>query len=870
MVAQKSQCPDPESLLELAAGRLSAQGHSELQKHVGECGACLRAFAVAASEGHSLASIALGSGRDDELLLEELRAGQEVGRYIVLYLVGKGGMGQVYAAYDPTLDRKVALKVLHRTGARANQALLAEARTLAKIKHTNVMTIYEVGDLGGRIYLAMEYIDGVSLLEFAEDADEEEILRYFCQAAEGIAAAHELGIVHRDIKPANLLVTDQKNAVVCDFGLASKEKETKKVAGTPGYMAPEQTQGNATAASDQYGLCRSLQVALGADGSRTRKGLGAFFARGMNEDPSMRFRDMSSFACGLQAVLDRPRRVRRWLMVSVLSLIVLGSVVAFLWKNKMEPTQVAACTDAAERFAEIWGETRQVRIGERFASLPGFGTGLWELARQHIDSYERDWVHQRTVSCQRASSKELSAVEYDRRVLCLDRRRREVDRLLGAIAEADTDELLHVLDAFEVVGDVHSCLSIDDEPPLPSAAEAAKSVAELRLALAEIKVALRLGQHDAAQERLRALGTQAEAVGYLPLIAEVALARAGLLSGRLDFESAEEWFRQAIVAGTAGRHDRIVAEAWLGLAFLHGHHMDAFAEADNDLENGRAFLKRVSALGELPMIYERNLGWLRLRQGKPEEAIEHYLLAIELASERKDSERSRDRAMLHSDLGSAYLRAGDIEKAAQELGIAMKEMSALLGSKHPDTLTVHNNYAALLQAEGKFDESIAEFLTILDGFRAVDREAQAAQVLNNLGNLYSDKEDWSKAERTFLEAIETFESAYEGNPHSMVATAKHGLATVLFQQKRYKEAETLNLGSIALKRELLGESHSSIAIGLSSLADIYVAQGRRRDALRVVREGAVISIAALGEEHPQSEYLLSQEKEIKEVGKSPR
>jgi serine/threonine protein kinase len=156
-----------------------------------------------------------------------LRVGERVERYTVLERLGSGGMGVVYAAYDPTLDRKVALKLLHTasrdSAAQARARLKREARALAKLHHPNVVTVYEIGMVAGHVFLAMELVEGPSLAEWHgtdEARDWRRVIETYLAAGRGLAAAHAAGLVHRDFKPANVLLGSDGRVVVTDFGLA--------------------------------------------------------------------------------------------------------------------------------------------------------------------------------------------------------------------------------------------------------------------------------------------------------------------------------------------------------------------------------------------------------------------------------------------------------------------------------------------------------------------------------------------------------------------------------------------------------------------------------------------------------------------------
>ena len=199
-----------------------------------------------------------------------------IGRYRIQERLGRGGMGIVYSAFDPQLGRRVALKVLrpggrHKLDPDRAARLVREARAMARLSHPNVAAVYEVGSVGSKVYIAMEFIEGATLRHWLRDGERtwEEVVRIFVDAGRGLEAAHDAGLVHRDFKPDNVMVSDDRRVRVLDFGLARANMpnpstegvdtgepssddgdgltETGTVLGTPAYMAPEQaTPGLAT------------------------------------------------------------------------------------------------------------------------------------------------------------------------------------------------------------------------------------------------------------------------------------------------------------------------------------------------------------------------------------------------------------------------------------------------------------------------------------------------------------------------------------------------------------------------------------------------------------------------------------------------
>jgi tetratricopeptide (TPR) repeat protein/predicted Ser/Thr protein kinase len=186
-----------------------------------------------------------------EALLER---GHAIDRFVVIGLVGRGGMGEVYAAYDPELDRKVAIKVLHARGGSADgrARLLREAQAIAKLSHPNVVVVYDVGTLGDKVFIAMEFVEGRTLSGWmlAAQRSRRDVLQVFLAAGRGLAAAHAAGLVHRDFKPDNVMVANDGQVRVMDFGLARQAGEKD----APAAAAPTVGDDDALASAKEPGL----------------------------------------------------------------------------------------------------------------------------------------------------------------------------------------------------------------------------------------------------------------------------------------------------------------------------------------------------------------------------------------------------------------------------------------------------------------------------------------------------------------------------------------------------------------------------------------------------------------------------------------
>ena len=299
-----------------------------------------------------------------------------VGRFEILERIGSGAMGVVYQARDPELDRIVALKLLHpSTSDHAVDArtkmLLREARAMAKLAHPNVVTVHEVGTFEGRVFIAMERVDGGTLRQWMEreHPSRERLLAVLVEAGRGLAAAHAQGLVHRDFKLDNVLIGEDGRPRIGDFGLVKPSQRPEEqgrdsipatrrgaVVGTPAYMAPEQLRGEpADDRSDQFSFCVSIVecfagerpfVAATFEGlndaiqqgvpksslTALPPGVDRVVQRGLQVSPEDRYPSMDALLDDLNET-GRPRgRSVLWVVGGVLLVAVAGLAAAYVAK----------------------------------------------------------------------------------------------------------------------------------------------------------------------------------------------------------------------------------------------------------------------------------------------------------------------------------------------------------------------------------------------------------------------------------------------------------------------------------------------------------------------------------------------------------
>jgi serine/threonine protein kinase len=275
-----------------------------------------------------------------------------LGRYELSYELGRGTYGIVFAAYDPDLDREVAIKVFNDLN--AIEACQREAIALARAVHPNVVALHDLVCADGLTFIVMDIVHGGTLREYMQGwHDWREVVRLFIQAARGLAGVHAAGLAHGDVKPPNVLVGFDGRVQIADLGVACMAFGDALPGGTPVYMAPERLAGErASAAADQFSLCVALWEALyrvrpwpsntaeivGAvapERARLRvdvpRQLVRVLRRGLAVDARQRHEDMDALADALSRVLlgAGRREDRRWLFTAVVAAVAI--ILALAW-----------------------------------------------------------------------------------------------------------------------------------------------------------------------------------------------------------------------------------------------------------------------------------------------------------------------------------------------------------------------------------------------------------------------------------------------------------------------------------------------------------------------------------------------------------
>jgi tetratricopeptide (TPR) repeat protein len=692
-------CLEEDAAAAFAEARLPAASMERAGAHLRECATCrerVAAVVIASRASRTAVTEILGptpvrgeSGtepiggprRPRPAPRPALAAGVSIGRYTVLGLVGRGGMGEVYAAFDPSLDRKVALKLMlaevSATDDFAQERLLREAQAIAKLSHPNVVVVYDVGTFAGRVFVAMEFVEGATLAAWLLEKERpwREIVAAFVQAARGLSAAHRAGIVHRDFKPQNVMVTADGTIRVMDFGLARRIGErgledgvvpaaapsatgedpaltrVGERLGTPLYMAPEQFAGGTIdARTDQFSFCVALYWALhgvhpfggvpsvGAAGSAASVGaakaravppwLQRVVTRGLGVEPSSRWPSMDELAAAL--VRDPGRRRGRALAAA---LTVAGCVAIGVASARAIDGRRALCAGGPARIAAIWetgdagaraGSRREALHAAILAAGGAEGPKRWTHIAGLLDRRATSWVEAYRDACEDTNVRhEQSAEAMDLRMSCLADSLDATRALTALLAGADPLVLEHATASLGSLDDVQRCADLrqlSSGPAPPQDPSTRKRVEELRARLREADALFQVGAYRRAGEAARAVQREAAPLHYCPLEAEAMVLEgdAGLEALDKDPDDSLGTLEAAIERAESCGHDRVVARAATELVWGHGFHDPAAAERFASLARGA--IARLGGDSRLESWLANNMAAMLFDQGRWQEA----------------------------------------------------------------------------------------------------------------------------------------------------------------------------------------------------------------------------------------------------------
>jgi tetratricopeptide (TPR) repeat protein len=839
-------CPDPETLARYAQGGLPPEGVEAVRRHVDECPACRELLITLVRSSQA------SPGPADELPWDVPVPGTQLGRYRVTGTRGAGGMGVVVAAYDPQLDRQVALKLLRPdapTEADAGRLrLVREAQLMARVRHPNVVTVHDVVVEQDRVFIAMALVEGVTVREWLEQAvrSEAEILRVFFDAGRGLAAAHEAGVVHRDFKPDNVLVDASGQVLVSDFGLAWShalpaagvleanatmlESRASAAIGTPAYMAPEQLAGTAVdARADQFSFCVALSEALSgtrpfaattraelleaitagtlATGPRpVRAPLLRALRRGLSADPAARFASMDA----LLAALSPPStRSGRWLAVAALAL----TVLAVFGAARLRAVRVA-CGGFDERLRVATSAALRGPLEERLGSTRA--APLLTQLERHVGELGQAWAARCASTDDRARDvktclvQRAEALEATARVLSLP-------TLDGRAAQA----LVTRLD------DTQPCLEgeLITAVPRPGDEAVADRIRQARFEALTADAARLAGKPDDARAAAERAVETAKATGWRPVEADARLAKAQALRARGAFAEAETELDEALLAAEAGRHFEAIARISVQHILVVGTQSMRPDEAEPWVRRAEAALEQLPR-PRLRAEVDVATTMLRVAQGDLPRALEVSERALQFTRTR-DPLATADLRHLRAQV---LLHHGQHLHALAEAREAASARSDLLGPSHPLTLHARVTLGDALARAGLGADASTVLTQALDELRTRKDVSPmtAASGLVALGLALEARGDFAEALASTRQAVELVESVF-GPTHRYVALANRALGERLRAMGRIAEsiealerAIRLGEGSVgASHRETLeSRAHLALTLAVASRANV--------------------------------------------------
>ncbi|MCH9688726.1 MAG: serine/threonine-protein kinase [Deltaproteobacteria bacterium] len=905
--------PEPETPLSderVAAylrGELSPTDRAAVEAALDEDPQWLTVVALLARQGNATPPVSLDTEPSDPSAVQRiereqaarLRPGARLGRYEVEGALGRGGMGMIYAARDPRLHRRVALKLLRGTDERGQARLLREARALARLSDRHVITIHDVGTVDGRVFLAMELLEGQTLRAWraAKARHWREVLGVFVDAGRGLQAAHAANLVHRDVKPTNVMLTTDGRVVVLDFGLAHGVDDggtdhgqsgppplaetdmtltrTGQRLGTPAYMAPEQQRGEPCGPqTDQFGFCVALFESLhgrlplvsaypeqnaghAPATGRIPRALHRLLARGLSANPDDRHPSMRELVDQLQG-LARPRR--RWAMLAVVTGLG-GAGLAWSLADQPGPQP---CDGSAQQLEPTWNAARAQAVGDALGriNLP-WSDGVRDSVDERLRDYGDAWLTEHEAACVATRVHGVESEDtLERRMLCLDRRRRALGALVDVLAEADVEVATQAVQAVDGLPSLAGCRDVEAlraPVPLPDADHDRDRAATIFDQLGRVE-ALRLSKRydDAHALALEAV-TEAEALGHAPTEADARLSAGWVARDRGDFDASEAQLRAALHAAEVGRHDEAVALAWNRLSWIVGYKLARYDEGRKMSGHAEAWGQRLSRAVVHEISRLRTLGWIEHDAGNAALALERFEAALALTERlpEDDPVSPQELALVLNGLGAAALGAADLPRAADSFQRASALLEEQLGTDHPDVARVRNNLASLLRGQGRADEARRLLIHNIEVFEGtLGREhALVGQTSINLGVTELDLGLHLDAERHANRGIEVLTAAH-GPDHPMVAKARTIRGDARVQLHRPLEAIVDFEAALAIERETLGPEHPSVGIIESNLGGAYYDMEQHEQAAEHQIRSLEILEAGLGADHPNVAFVL--------------
>lgn len=814
--------------------------------------------------------------------------GQIVGRYLLLRSLGRGGGGEVFSAFDPVLDRKVAIKFLHGSD-HAREALINEGRMLAKVVHPAVVEIYEVGFHDEQAFMAMELVDG-DFESFAEErrttGDLAALLDGLRSIAAGIIAAHEAGVIHGDIKPSNVLGAAPTQLKVSDFGiarvLANEAPDDDGAAGTPAYMAPEQlASGHTDERSDQYSYCLMAWTVLAgthpfdrlthasartSDSAVTAgnmppqlsresapvwpktRGVPRHVAdalqRGLASDPDQRWPSMAALLASLSPNPAR-RRIRNVAIAAIALTAGAGGIKAY--ENYTLRQRVAHCDAAGDEIDGSWNEASASNVRDALV-LTGasYAETTADKVIARLDTWSADWRSHRTEVCANTLvTSQWSEATHSRAQWCLVRRKLKFDAAVAELQRSDESTLPKAIALASSLPRTHTCTDLGAlmNRPRPPSGEAQERFATFLAELSRASALQRTGRYEEGLAAARKASETAAEMDDPQAIALADISEGRLLTDSGAYADAEAKLLKGYL-GAASERDWVAAtHSAEALILLVGLRLDRMNEGAQWAQHAEMTSRLAGDPTGLHAVSRAaNLAVVKRRAGDYAESLALHQRANELATEVMGAAHPSTTIRLNN-LASLHFTMGKTEEAIALFERVFELRTEWLGATHPDTISALGNVAAARSEMGHYAEARETLEHVLEMRVQVlgPSHPDTAQTLSNLGSVAKLLGDLKVGE-DYLDRALAIELTHGTETHNVALTLVH-LASVYSARGDQARSIATQQRALAVFKKVYGPNHKEVAGVLLNLGtdhfiteDLDAAEAAYAEALKIFEE----------------------------------
>jgi tetratricopeptide (TPR) repeat protein len=703
-----------------------------------------------------------------------LPRGSSIGRYVILEQLGIGGMGAVYSAYDTQLDRRVALKFLRvppeeEAAEEWRARLTREAQAMARLSHPNVVTVFDASVTpDGRVFLAMEYVEGGTLTDWLQRRKRtwREVLDVMCRAGEGLAAAHQAGMIHRDFKLDNVLLGGEDGPPkVTDFGLAraagrvdrpagapaeihpaafrptlqwvgsstslsSRLTMTGSLLGTPGYMAPEQygtDEDGIDERADIFAFCATCYRALYGQrpfagerledvalatingkvcpppaGSDAPAWVHRVLVRGLSVDARARPASMTELLAELRA--DPAKRKRRLIALAAAGV---AAVAVGLGVHAATQQRVRACHATAGALDGAWGEPRKRAAAEAFRRTGlSYAERTWERVERALDGYGAAWSSSQEQACLATRVRgERSEAAYELESACLEERLDGLRALGDVFVSADGKTVQNAVKAVHELAPIDACSNLDRlsvGSRLPGDPSARARIRALQGELAGAKALIDAGKLQQGVDVLERARQRVEDSQYGPLLVTRMLL-AGEAMEPTNPNAAVAAYEEAVAEADAYRLDELKVEASILAGTLDADWLDRYEDARRWLRLARGALQRIGNEARLEVWLEIEEGWGQVYAGNQTDLFERALDRARTAG----IDDPRRRASAYAGMAEMVGHLGHAAEACGYDRRSIAEFEDAVGPEHPLVAQFLGDLARDQLAAGAWSDALA-------------------------------------------------------------------------------------------------------------------------------------------------------------------